>query len=296
MADIYGTNAPGKEIEFPPLPQEEVVNPVKQPSEIESNHVKQPSLFIESVAEPQEVHTDQQPEEVEQVEEQAHPQEPVKSVSQSNNLRTLREQNEKMARERDEAIRRVKEYEQRQNAQQNLQQETQPRIQPIEENYEFNLADDELAEGKHLSKVSSKIKQLESKLAQYEQRSVMSSTEMRLKQELPDFDKIVTVDNIKALSAIYPEIAQTLESTSDLYAKAKSAYTIIKNMGIHVENSFIEEQAVVKKNLAKPRALASVSPQQGDSPLSKANAFANGLTEELKAQLRKEMEEATRHY
>lgn len=35
-----------------------------------------------------------------------------------------------------------------------------------------------------------------------------------------------------------------------------------------------------------------LSPQQGDSPLSKANAFANGLTEDLKKQLQKEMFEA----
>jgi hypothetical protein len=35
--------------------------------------------------------------------------------------------------------------------------------------------------------------------------------------------------------------------------------------------------------------MASISPQQGDSPLTKANAFANGeLTPELKAQLWKE--------
>ena len=36
------------------------------------------------------------------------------------------------------------------------------------------------------------------------------------------------------------------------------------------------DRARVIKNSAKPRPLASVNPQQGDSPLSKANAFANG--------------------
>jgi hypothetical protein len=49
-----------------------------------------------------------------------------------------------------------------------------------------------------------------------------------------------------------------------------------------------------QKNAAKPKPLASVNPQQGDSPLSKANAFANGLTDDLKKQLRKEMEDARR--
>ena len=38
-----------------------------------------------------------------------------------------------------------------------------------------------------------------------------------------------------------------------------------------------------------------MSPQQGDSPLSRANAFANGLTPELRVQLIKEMEEARKN-
>ena len=45
-------------------------------------------------------------------------------------------------------------------------------------------------------------------------------------------------------------------------------------------------------NAQKPRPLTSISPQQGDSPLSKANAFANGLTPELQAQLLKEMKQS----
>ncbi len=58
----------------------------------------------------------------------------------------------------------------------------------------------------------------------------------------------------------------------------------------------MKSETRIQKNASKPKPLASVNPQQGDSPLSRANAFANGLTEELKDQLRKEMSESRRGY
>ena len=45
----------------------------------------------------------------------------------------------------------------------------------------------------------------------------------------------------------------------------------------------------VKTNIYKPHPAASLSPQPGDNPLTRANAFADGLTDQLKEQLRKEM-------
>jgi len=51
----------------------------------------------------------------------------------------------------------------------------------------------------------------------------------------------------------------------------------------------------VQANTAKPRPLTSVSPQSGESPLSRANAFAEGLTPELKKNLFKEMQEAKKN-
>ena len=116
---------------------------------------------------------------------------------------------------------------------------------------------------------------------------------MRLKTQYPDFDNIVSRENLESLRLAYPEIAQTINSSSDLYSQAVSAYTMIKKLGIGVEDSFIEEKAAIQRNAAKPKPLASINPQQGDSPLSKANAFATSgkLTDELKAQMLKEMNE-----
>ena len=199
----------------------------------------------------------------------------IQEKYQAKNFKILRDQAQRAERERDELARRLKEIESR-------------NVSLPEESDDFNLAPDDLAEGKHLSKVAQKIKKLE-------QQVYVSSTESRLKSQFPDFDKVVSKENIEALKEAEPELADAITASSDLYSKAVSAYKLIKKLGIHQESGLFEqEKAVAQRNASKPKPLASVSPQQGDSPLSKANAFANGLTEELKAQLRREMEEARR--
>lgn len=197
------------------------------------------------------------------------------------NLRILREKNERLEWEKNEAIRRLQEIEASKNP---------TAARQMDEPDDLGLGETDFAEGKHLSKVSRKIKELEKKVQQYEQKTASQVTEARIKSQFPDFDNVVTNENISRLQQQYPEIANTLNSSTDLYSTAVSAYTMIKKLGIVPEpvyNSLEKEKAL--KNLSKPRPLASLSPQQGDSPLSNANAFANGLTEDLKKQLQKEM-------
>ena len=174
------------------------------------------------------------------------------------------------------------------------QSQRQPaQTSPEETEEEVSIDADALVEGKHLSKVNKQIRSLQDQLKQYQQQNTLSSTELKLKSQYNDFDSVVTRDNLESLRLAYPEIAQSLNSNPDLYAKAVSAYTMIKKLGIGVEDSFIEEKAAIQRNAAKPKPLASINPQQGDSPLSKANAFATSgkLTDELKAQMLKEMNE-----
>lgn len=212
---------------------------------------------------------------------------PVKSAPAESdaekNFRELREKTKRIERERDEAMRILQTMQEQQKSQE---------TQPVEEDDDVNLGPDELAEGKHLSKVGRKIKKLEEQLRNYQKASVESSAEARVKSQFHDFDKVVSQDNIALLKEMHPEIAATLNSNPDLYTKAASAYKMIKNLGIYKEDVFKSERDVAQSNLNKPRPLTSVSPQQGDSPLSRANAFANGLTPELKAQLLKEMNDA----
>jgi hypothetical protein len=137
---------------------------------------------------------------------------------------------------------------------------------------------------------------LENIYREVRQQMYLNNAMTRLKSQYSDFDKVVSEDNVKMLKDLYPEIAQTLISNSDIYSKGVSAYTLLKNLGIHKDIISSEEKDAVERNKSKPRPLTSISPQQGDSPLSRANVFANGLTEDLKIQLRKEMEEARRNH
>jgi hypothetical protein len=213
---------------------------------------------------------------------------PVKEPSESQEQRhfkNLRSAREKAERERDEALRRLQAYES------NTKYTTTPQPASPDDD-ELLLGNDELAEGKHLRKVDKKIKNLEQQLRDQMQRNALATTEIRLKSEMPDFDKVVSTDNIEMLKESHPELAYTLDSTTDMYVKAKSAYKMIKSMGIYREDSFEKERAKVQFNASKPKPAVSIAPQVGDSPLSRANAFEQGLTDELRTQLMKEMEAA----
>ena len=188
---------------------------------------------------------------------------------QAKNFRALREKAERVERERNELAAQLREI------------EIVKQRSLSEKEDDVSVAPDDLVEGKHLNKYDKKIKEIESRLV-----------ENQLRSQYSDFDKVVSPENIKMLSETNPAIAQTLRANTDLYSQAVTAYTLIKNLGIYQEDTYGSDRDKVARNNAKPRPLASVSPQQGDSPLSKANAFADGLTDELKQSLYKEMLEA----
>jgi len=223
--------------------------------------------------------------------EEAAPQAPVEEPKR----KPTPQESWKIVRERAEAAERRAE-----EAERLLQQYTRTANQSAPESNEdldLSVDEDSLVEGKHLSKVAKKIKHLEQQLRSYEQQSVVASTELKLKAQYPDFDNIVSGENLANLRAAYPEIAATINSSNDLYSKAVTAYTMIKRLGIADVPGYEESKEVARRNASKPKPLASISPQQGDSPLSKANAFANGkMSDDLQKQLWKEMNDARKSY
>jgi len=191
------------------------------------------------------------------------------------NFARLREERARAEYERDEAINYIKQMQQQQQA---------------PESDDINWDSEDLVEAKHVGK---KIKQLENKLRSYEQQTAYHATEARIKSTYSDFDKVVTKENIDALRTQHPEIAQALHATPDIYNKAVSTYNIIKKFGLNQSPQNLLDKATVARNNFKPKATNSISPQQGDSPLAKANDFANGfLTEDRKAQLWQEIQAA----
>ncbi len=222
----------------------------------------------------------------ETVQEPTAPAAPPKprSYSKEENMALLRERAKRAEAEREELARQLQSYQQKSNP----NQPTTP------EPEDFSMAPDELAEGKHIAKLQKKIRILEDAVIQNQQNNRSASAEIRLRNTYPDFDKVVSQSNIAALSEMYPDVAKTIGDSNDLYSKAVTAYTVIKNLGIYTDD-FQQEKKIAATNAAKPRPLTSISPQQGDTPMSKANAFANGLTDDLRKTLQKEMFEAMKN-
>lgn len=204
---------------------------------------------------------------------------PVAKPAAQESWKTIRDrmaQAEKKAQELESAL--LEERSRRQSA-------TAP-----EEDLNIDLDEDALAEGKHLKKVDKRFQKMEQQLKVYEQQAQLHLIKSQLKAQFPDWENVYNDENLARLQLQEPEIYHTLNASNDIYRSGVSAYKMIKQMGILApEDTFKEDKALAQKNASKPKSLASISPQQGDSPLSKANAFANGkLTDELKAQMWKE--------
>jgi hypothetical protein len=242
-------------------------------------------LVQEQTENTEETHTDSPADynDTDQQESQPSPEE-ERRERERRNVAALRERKEQAERERDELLRRMKEY------------ETRSKQKEDPEEDDIGVGEEDLVEGKHIRKMSKELRTLKNQLNEQAYQSKNMATEARLKAQYADFDAVVSKDNIENLKQNYPEIAKTLASSGDLYSAGVSAYTIIKNLGLGTPDIYEKDRQKAQANSSKPRPLASVSPQQGDSPLSHANAFANGLTKELQEQLLKEMAQARKGY
>lgn len=168
---------------------------------------------------------------------------------------------------------------------------------PKEEDFEIDP--NEIPEGKHLVKINQELKKVKKELYETkeqtrvrEQRAYEAAAEARLHAEYPDINRILRQENLQALAQKHPMLAASIDANPDLYSKAVATYDAIKNLGIagNTElNDYNENR--IKENMSKPRSLSAVAPRN-DNPLTRANAFANGLTPELQKALRKEMTEA----
>lgn len=238
---------------------------------------------------PQEVAQEMQAQEQqyeEQEEEQPVQQEQSRKPSPQDSFKQVREAKEKAERERDAILSQMLEMQQRMQSQ---QQQQAPIQEEPEEEDDFDIDADALVEGKHVKKMNAKMKAMQKQLRQYQAQSEEVAVEARIRAQYPDFEKVVSPENVAILNERFPDIAQTLRNTPDIYNKAASAYTVIKNFGIHKDQKIENDRARAVVNSQKPRPLASVNPTQGETPLSRANAFANGMTDDLKEQLRREM-------
>lgn len=159
--------------------------------------------------------------------------------------------------------------------------------QPVQEEEDFGIKDDDIAEGKHVKELKKELKTLKS----YIQQKEASTVDDRLSLKHPDFVEIVTKENIELLKQNEPELAMSLYHIPDPFQQGVAAYKMIKKLGIGVEVVKSPEKEKAQKNAAKPVSVNAVSKQ---SAIGNAHLFENGLTSELKSQLYKEMQEAAK--
>lgn len=272
-------------IEMPPLPNEEQTNQTPADNYVEEEPVHK---LPEELAQAQAIQREAEEQATVEIPETPEP-EPLGiriTKSPQDSFNELKKAKTRAERERDEALARLQAYESAKSK----------NVEP-EEDLNVQLGENEYAEGKHIAKLVKKVSRLEQQTREAEQRAYEIATEARLKVQYPDIDRILSSDNIAALRNKHPELAYTLNANTDFYNKAIATYTMIKNLGIagETETGYANE-AKIKANLAKPRPLASIAPQKSESPLTRVNAFAEGLTDDLAKQLRKEMADSMRNH
>lgn len=201
---------------------------------------------------------------------------PVKPTPQQS-FQEMRHKNEQLQRERDDALRVLRQVEEFATK----QQQSIPQKQ--EEVYAPDYDDDDIVEGRHLKNEIGAIKKEfstykqkhEQWLAQQQQQAV----ENQLRAKYSDFEKVVTYENCVKLAQLKPEIASTLHQSTDVYNKASATYTLLKELGIYQDDTISPDIQKAQQNAIKPKGIASVTPQRGDSPLTHASAFAGELSE-----------------
>ena len=194
------------------------------------------------------------------------------------NFRELRKEKQRLAYEHEGMKRRLAQYEATQK--------------PKQESEDISIGDDDIVEGRHYKQALKTQRQLKADLEQLKQETSNALVNNRIRARFPDYDAVVNSDSVRTLTEDDPELANTLLTSTDEYNRSVLAYKEIKKRGIVPDTSFDGDKKRAQENAVKPKPLVSVSPQQGDSPLSHANAFANGLTPELQKQLWKEMNDA----
>ena len=213
-------------------------------------------------------------------------------IEQDNAVRNLRE-----AKEREMQRATKAEYERDQLAKyvENIQRQMSGGQQQPQN--DLGIEDDDYVEGKHLGKVTAQMKQMQNELQQWKNYSEETTAELKLNSEFSDFNDVVTEESVKAFIKEYPEMRGSIQNSDPLYNRGKATYRLIKKfMGDKIKPKVNKvNQAMVQNNTGKPRPTSSINADQ-NSPLSKANLFANGYNEDVGAALEQEMYDAISKY
>jgi hypothetical protein len=298
-----------RNIEMPPI--EEIQNITQALANDRTPNVAQQQVQVQQVSDefpttnldelpqyeegynPQEVEVPSYEQEV-QPQTQAGPEPQVQKSEQESvqarNFRELRMQAAQAARERDELLAYIRQMEEQKKAAPVIQEEPEADLQ-------FDPED--VVSGKQLNDVAKQLKNINKRLAQTQVQSeeakrlsYEAEVERTMRRLYPDFDEVVSETNIRKFREQYAPLANSIARDTDFYNKCNSVYLALKNTGIPKSASYQPQVDKIKQNMAKPRPVTSIGAQQAESPLTRVNAFAEGMTPELQKELIKEMNAA----
>lgn len=230
------------------------------------------------VALPQETETEQTDQTVEQQSAQDPPQR--RESDQEYNWRETRRRLEDL---------------QRRNEELEAKFDRATRSQPQPEDELAKLADDDIITAKQARKLAEREAQ---RLARFEAEKVIKEREAatvndRITTRYPDFDDVVSPENVEILRTQEPELFASLQRLADdPYAQATGAYKLIRKLGIGDSPDVAKNKVKALENSRKPVSAQSVAKQS--SAIADVHRFDGGLTPELRKQLQKEMEEAAK--
>lgn len=155
---------------------------------------------------------------------------------------------------------------------------------------EEDISDEDIPSYKHVRRSTEKTeKRLTGRIAELEQQLI----EQKINAQFPDYKAVVNQDSIDQLKQIEPELAYALSKNDNPYSQAVAAYKAIKALGISSPQESVEKRRALE-NSKKPLSAQAVP--KPSSPISAAGMSQSGfLTNELKAQMWKEMRDAIKH-
>lgn len=208
--------------------------------------------------------------------EAEEPTEVQRASDKEENFRHLREKYDKERKEKEDLLKIF--MHQQQQYQQASQKKT---VEEPEEEYD---PDDNVTN----ARMKKEMQKLRKELQQMKQEQDNVSVDVKIKSQYPDFDRVVSPQNIDILRETEPELAAALHRSGDSYNVAVSAYKLIKKLGIFNEGVSSPEKDLVQNNAKKAKSAASINPSHG-SPLSRANAYSGEFTDEMKDMAYREM-------
>ena len=185
----------------------------------------------------------------------------------------LREEGRRTKVERDEAIRLLKMIDEN-------NRRNQPQNKKEEDNFDINsLSDEEYSDNKVLKKVirqqQSEYKRLKEDVSHNLQVSYQRDVEHRLNSRYPDYESIVTNDNLERLKYERPSMFKSISHNPDVYDQAVSAYEAIRDFGIYKPKTFSREDSQMAKNKGKPKQSPVIPPKKKDSSLDRIDSYGN---------------------